>query len=165
VPPAGSSVHLRQYATRYGCNVTGDFRRCLWEKFQPQLSKLKPDPKLLDGNLIKERLSEAKVPLKDSATSRFTSIPAACGSETGTLHLGMVDANQTIRGGAISGGGGSHAGIQMDVPMVDVAEWIIQSFSPNDHVLVKMDIEGAEFGILQNCYQIRKENVLSRLSS
>lgn len=31
----------------------------------------------------------------------------------------------------------------------DFSKWILQNFSPNDHVVVKMDIEGAEYPVLE----------------
>jgi len=51
-----------------------------------------------------------------------------------------------IRGGAISK---SIPGFpSMSVPMVDFPTWLAQHFTADDHVVVKMDIEGAEFPIM-----------------
>ena len=36
------------------------------------------------------------------------------------------------------------------VPTVDLVTWMVSSFSKKDYVVVKMDVEGAEFPILKN---------------
>merc|ERR1719171_1225184 len=51
-----------------------------------------------------------------------------------------------IRGGANSSE--NNHGPQMTVPLVDVVAWISAHFKQEDYVVVKMDIEGAEFPIL-----------------
>lgn len=148
VPPSGSTKHLALYAHRYGCPTSPDeqMRQCMWEVFREPLQALKPDPSLGDWELIKSRLAMAAQPLVANSHDRYVSVPAAAGAKTGTLNLGLMTAEQMIRGGANSSE--RNVGPQMTVPLVDFANWFSANFRQEDYVIVKMDIEGAEFSIL-----------------
>jgi len=147
VPPAGSSANLKKYAERYGCTTSEDvFRECLWMKFQTPLAALKPNPALNSTALVRSRLADAGRPA--TRKHRYTFVPAAVAAADGSLQLGIVDANQMIRGGAVSTGDASREGVQMVVPMVNVVDWMIDNFREEDFVFLKLDAEGVEHQIL-----------------
>merc|ERR1711998_356955 len=90
---------------------------------------------------------------RSGGRDRYTFVPAAVGSSSGLLHLGDVDPQQMIRGGAHSPNEldkkhNGKSGTQMDVPMVDVVKWVGENFKPEDYIMLKMDVEGAEHQIL-----------------
>lgn len=143
VPPSGSSEHLAAFAPHYGCPTDGDaMRECMFKRFKSKLDLLKPDPTLNNVDLINSRLSIATTPPGNS--NRFTAVPAAVGDHFGILELGMVSADQMIRGGAHD----EAVGNVMNVTMVDFPKWFVANFKKEDYIIVKMDIEGGEFGIL-----------------
>lgn len=158
VPPSGSSTHLAKYAQRYGCpSSTGDdMRQCMWEVFKEPLAALERDvkPQLLNRSLIDSRLAMAGQPLPQpssatgcSSRDRYVFVPAAAGAETGTLNLGQMTAQQMVRGGAHTLK--STDGVQNWVaPQVDIPSWLTANFREEDYIIVKMDVEGAEFPIL-----------------
>lgn len=160
IPPAGSSTHLKMYARMYGCSTT-QFRECMWKKFKRPLATLKPNPALNSTALVTSRLAEAGHPA--TFKSRYTFVPAAVSSANGTLELGVVDADQMIRGGAISYGSGARAGVHMTVLMVDVVSWMISHFREDDFIFVKLDAEGAEHMILNTLIQRGKFNLIDVL--
>lgn len=164
VPPSGSTSHLDMFATRYGCPTCESqgceaMRSCMVQTFQIPLSELDADPSLQNTDLIQSRLDtplhadpslqnpfliQSRLDTVKTASigqNRFVAIPAAAGASSGTLDLGYMTAEQMIRGGAA-------VGTTMTVPMIDFPNWLTQSFTAEDYIVVKMDIEGAEFGIL-----------------
>jgi len=151
IPPSGSSVHLNEYAARYGCPAApdgtyDDMRSCMFETFRTPLGHLHPDPELRDSALIAKRLAVADDAPPAGMAARFVAVPAAAGAADGTLDLGAMTAEQMIRGGAIS-----HPveGLpEMKVPLVNVVSWFVDHFKEDDYVVMKMDIEGAEFPVL-----------------
>lgn len=44
-------------------------------------------------------------------------------------------------------------GAPVMVPAIDFAAWLQEHAAPEDHVTVKMDIEGAEYAVLQHCFE------------
>jgi len=165
IPPSGSSAHLALFAPRYGCPTEwGVLQQCMFDVFREPLSQLKPDPSLNNLALIRQRMAEATRPLQPGQADRFTSIPAAVGDADGTLQLGLVDANQMIRGGAHSHGVGQNMGVRMTVPMVDLVTWITNSFTEADFVMVKMDVEGAEFGIVNRLIDLGGAGRVKRMA-
>lgn len=156
VPPSGSSVHLNLHAPRYGCPHASpgaawnhpkfeEMRACMFRIFRGQLNNLHADPKLDDMSLIAARLAVADKPPHVGA-ARFTSVPAAAGAADGRLDLGAMTPEQMIRGGASSQ---TIPGLPTwSVPVVNVVSWLVSHFTSEDYVVVKMDIEGAEFSIL-----------------
>jgi len=157
IPPSGSSLALNEYASRYGCPSVPpsatwgsaaweEMRSCMFRVFRKQLSKLHADPKLSDTGLIFDRLAVADKAPPVSASSRYVSVPAAAGASNGVLNLGAMTPEQMIRGGAVSG---PVAGLpEMEVPLVNVVSWLVDHFKRDDYVVVKMDVEGAEFSML-----------------
>lgn len=114
---------------------------------------MQPEPRLNSSKLVQERLHKA---LYDGCDSRdgtkFTLIPAAVGAADGWLEL--FDApKQLIRGGGLPmrkrlvDASTQHA--HHRVRAIDFPSWLAASFTPADHVVLKMDIEGAEFACSQ----------------
>lgn len=161
VPPSGSSSHLQSLAPRYGCS--GDaFRECMWKVFETPLGALKADSELKNPALIADRLAKASDPWPAGVRSRFVFVPAAAGAKNGTLDLGLMTPEQMIRGGAVDH---KEEGAPVEtVPLVDVVSWIRENFEEADNLVVKMDIEGAEFSILKSLLEnggIHKLDVLA----
>mmetsp|Transcript_60983 Transcript_60983/g.122240 ORF Transcript_60983/g.122240 Transcript_60983/m.122240 type:complete len:334 (+) Transcript_60983:2-1003(+) len=145
-PPAGSTTHLQQYAKRYGCPVTpiGAMRRCMWKVFKKPLKLMVPDDSLMSADVVKSRVAQASSP-PINGSNRFVLIPAAAGASENSMHLGGVAPKHMIRGGAIDN---DHHGKQFDVPVADFVSMLTSNFQEEDYVVVKMDIEGGEFEIL-----------------
>mmetsp|Transcript_25766 Transcript_25766/g.60183 ORF Transcript_25766/g.60183 Transcript_25766/m.60183 type:complete len:350 (-) Transcript_25766:36-1085(-) len=165
IPPSGSTAHLKQYGPMYGCNDNNNdekMRNCMLSTFMVPLMALRPDPSLNSTELVKQRMAEAGTPLPMYAQQpRFTFIPAAVGSEDDWLHLGSVDPAQAIRGGAIAD---RDHGTQADVIAVDTVSWLIENFSEDDYIVLKMDVEGAEFEILSGLYRRNKLHLIDLLA-
>lgn len=157
-PPSGSSTHLDRYASRYGCSrsrasfigeaVVPDWemRACMWKVFWKPLQMLRNKTAIARPAVIQERLATAGRALAPDASDRFVVVPAAVGASAGKLSLGMMTPEQAIRGGAHSAG--PLNGARMKVPLVDLVAWIARHFKVEDYIVVKMDIEGAEFDVL-----------------
>ena len=169
VPRSGSSKHLSLYAPYYGCptactSLVGcpnwraaedKMRSCMRSKLANHIAALRPEPRLNSSALVQSRLARARMPLDSSCAaplnrSRFTLIPAAAG--------GPGDPNQMLlefnRLATITGGGlGGAVEDSYLVNVVDVVEWIGSSFDKRDHIILKMDIEGAEHSILNAMVQ------------
>ena len=66
-------------------------------------------------------------------------------AESGT----PLNRDPNSRRGRRQAGASAHTGV-LPVPTVDLAAWLHSRFCPEDDVFVKMDIEGAEFEVLQH---------------
>jgi len=167
IPPSGSTAHLKEYGRMFGCSLGNDdmLRQCMFKRFKGPLSALKADPALNSSALVKQRLSEAATPLPaDAQKPRFTFIPAAVGATDGMLHLGSVDASQSIRGGAIDADMSQANNREADVIAVDTVDWLIDNFSEDDYIVIKMDVEGSEFDILSGLWKRNKLHLIDLLA-
>jgi len=166
VPPSGSTVHLSNLAERFGCPHSAskfdEMRECMWKTFAVQLEKIDKgrDPSLNEIGLIRSRLQQAGHP-PATPRDRYTLIPAAVSNKNGTLNLGTVNAKQMIRGGARTLDEGKAK--DTSVPVVDVVTWISLNFKEEDFVFLKVDVEGAEFAILQGLLDIGKFGLIDAL--
>jgi hypothetical protein len=160
VPPAGSSKHLALWAPHYGCPAApaDAMRNCVWQKLALQLANLRPRPQLNESALVHERLRAAhrvcpSGTAPPAATpdaqrrTRFTFIPAAAAASSSNGWLWIWSpAEQTIRGGGHPFAQPTVAGHRTTgwfrVRTVDVGAWLLRAFSPRDHIVLKMDIEG-----------------------
>ncbi|MDA7838759.1 glycosyltransferase family 29 protein [bacterium] len=144
VPRSGSSYDLASYGPKYGCRGSiSSVKNCIYSKIGPELKKLKPDP-FFDNNLelINSRKSLAtETPIK----TRYVHIPAAAGNRDGSFQVWGDEKSQLI-GGVTSVNIGKWRAYT--VPVVDVVTWMRTYFSKDDFIVLKMDIEGAEFPIL-----------------
>lgn len=162
IPPAGSTAHLARYAPQFGCGGLGGdaaMRECMFRKFQKPLKRMKADTSLMTDKSIRERLATAGMP--PLTKDRYVLIPAAAGATNSTMHLGSVDAEQMIRGGAHDN---EHTGKQVDVPLVDVVSWLVSNFDEKDYVVVKMDIEGGEFPIVNSLISKGKAGLIDKIA-
>lgn len=144
VPRSGSSYDLASYGPKYGCRGSMNaIKSCIYSKIGPELKKLKPDPYFVNNaNLIDSRKSlAAETPIK----TRYVHIPAAAGNRDGSFQVWGDEKSQLI-GGVTSVNIGKWRAYT--VPVVDVVTWIRTYFSKDDFIVLKMDIEGAEFPIL-----------------
>eukprot|EP00928_Gymnodinium_smaydae_P045525 TRINITY_DN30342_c0_g1_i1.p1 TRINITY_DN30342_c0_g1~~TRINITY_DN30342_c0_g1_i1.p1 ORF type:complete len:191 (+),score=37.48 TRINITY_DN30342_c0_g1_i1:450-1022(+) len=134
-------------------------RECMFQKFRKPLSKMKADESLMTEPLIRKKLAMARTPPLEK--DRYVLIPAAAGSTNSTMHLGKVDAEQMIRGGALDN---DYEGKQVDVPLVDVVSWLISNFHEDDYIVIKMDIEGGEFPILNALLDNGKTRLIDKIA-
>ena len=138
-PPAGTSP---------------GFAECMYELFETSINTLSGATTLNSSALVAARVREAARPptLLGNKNERYTFVPAAAGSTTGTLELQGVTRHQMLHGG----GSSKHhprmtasEDIRMRVQLADVAGLIAEHFREDDLVVLKLDAEGAEFGILR----------------
>lgn len=144
VPRSGSSYDLASYGPKYGCRGSiNAIKSCIYSKIGPELKKLKPDPYFVNNaNLIHSRKSlAAETPIK----TRYVHIPAAAGNRDGSFQVWGDEKSQLI-GGVTSVNIGKWQAYT--VPVVDIVTWMRKYFSKDDFIVLKMDIEGAEFPIL-----------------
>lgn len=173
-PPSGSSPHLDRYASRYGCppswsaippdeDKVDEMRACMLKVFWGPLQRLRNKTCVAKPAIVQERLAMAGVRLAPGESDRFVVVPAAVGASTGTLNMGMMTPEQAIRGGAHSAGAGQLQGARMRVPLVDLVDWIAIHFKIEDYIVVKMDIEGAEFSVLTALLDRRQGHLIDVL--
>ena len=92
LPRSGSSPHLNQYATAYGCNPATsmeedklhEMRSCMFTKLAGHLDALRPSPRLNSSRLVSDRLDSARSQCRRAVKDQYTFIPAAAGSSLGT---------------------------------------------------------------------------------
>lgn len=164
LPRSGSTKHLWQYARQLQCAPQGanatTMRHCMWGRFDRHLRALAAEPLLNSSCVYAEQLAHSARPLPCGAQrSRFTAIPAAVGGSDGWMKLVSVP-HMLIRGGA-KGRLRNDADIRRASPWYtgarpytfqarvgDVASWMVASFRAEDDVVVKLDVEGGEFGFI-----------------
>ena len=166
LPASGSSTHLRKYAEAYGCGANrskNDVNKCMFEKLDPVLSRLAPEPRLNNSLLINERLNSTRCAIRGTAATaaRYTFLPVAAGAAPGFLDFYNLP-RQLIRGGSVAlesnkkeiktlnqnNFWNSHAPV-LRVRVVDVASWLGMTFRKEDYVMLKIDVEGSEFSIFE----------------
>jgi len=76
----------------------------------------------------------------------LTAVAAAVGADQGSLD--MLDSDLALLIGGGTPDGWMHTGTVRRVPMIDLPHWIDLSLTHADFVVLKLDVEGAEFGIL-----------------
>jgi FkbM family methyltransferase len=136
------------------------------EKLKTHLYALKVDEWLKDPFLLKDRLNVA-AHANEGERPRYTLLPAAAASVDGSVNI------TSHRIGLLHGGGSVHRHYgdgnkkgdtkkkkegeeekrwddleTFTVPSVDVARWMGRHFHANDFIVLKADIEGAEFDVL-----------------
>lgn len=158
VPPTASSGQLLAYAEQLGCGQAGGKQArfaCMSKRLADALLSLEPQPWLSsNATLLSARLKAARVRgcAKPRARNTFHLLPAAAGHVAGSMRMAGTP-EQMLRGGAfrvltnasrVRGRGGS----TFDVAQVDVVRWLMRSFTRDDFVVLKMDVEGAEAQIV-----------------
>jgi len=181
VDAAVDGAGLLAWAGALGCSgapisqnpYTGPRSVCMYRKLHRHghfQRHMKANPQLNRSDVVLERLSSAMCTSRHaSERPRFTFVGAAAGgSSTGESWVDWLDMH-TSAGVQIMGGGflgdvgqdaqkhdtspAGHAIKEYTVPMVDVAAWMGAAFSKRDHVVLKMDIEGAEHLVAPNLIQ------------
>eukprot|EP00965_Chrysotila_dentata_P191336 6174447-Pleurochrysis_carterae.AAC.1 len=172
LPRSGSTVHLATFAASYGCGHTNnntEMRECMWTKLKSHLEEFE-----LKGiayacaynssSLISKRLEVAK--MKRSAGSRipqYTFIPAAA-SDKDSFATIAGSAQAMIRGGSHIDEDHKLEELNFRVRTVDIPTWIAESFTSDDFVQVKMDVEGAEFAILNSMVRQKTAGLIDVLA-
>ena len=144
------------------------FAECMYQLFESPISNLVSSPVLNDSALVTRRMREAsRAPSHlGHGETRYTFVPAAAGSATGTLELQGVSRFQMLHGGGSSKRHPlttSAEDVRMRVQLADIAGFVSQHFAPNDLVVLKLDCEGAEFDIIRKLLRegtLRKIDVL-----
>ena len=173
VPPVGSGPELLRLASKYNCSVADKVPvavagqsplearwahqkavratyQCIFESVRSSLQSLQPDPNLSNNpELLWQRVASA-ARCATGTHDEFTLVPAAASSVDGFMPIyGSLE--DLITGGTKSVKmPGFHRGkvVKSMAPTVDVVRWMLRSFTPDDFVVLKMDIEGAEHSII-----------------
>ena len=152
LPRSGSSVHLSHYALAYGCPAApaNTMRRCMVNALHDRLAALQTDPRLNSTALVTGRLSRATRRSCGPAVlpTSFTFIPAAVGVSPAMVRV-WASPEQLVRGGAIPQEAWHDEKHAHRVHQVDLPSWIARSFTEQDHVVLKVYVEGAEVRILR----------------
>ena len=173
VPPTASSGQLLAYASQLGCDKVGGKQArfaCMSKALDESLQKLRPDAALsANASLLQTRLERARTRgckgaeaggsgggggaglrarTRRAGGTTFHLLPAAAGHVGGSMRMAGTP-EQMLRGGAfrtlsnasrLRGRGGD----TYEVAQVDVVRWLLRSFTRDDFVVLKMDVEGAE---------------------
>ena len=117
---------------------------CIFERVRRDLRNLAPDAGLSSNpQLLHERAASAARCATGHA-DEYTMIPAAVSTTDGTMDI-FGSLEDLITGGVKSVKmPGYHRGKveRSVVPTVNVVRWLVESFRPDDFVVVKMDVEG-----------------------
>ena len=160
LPRSGSTSHLLKYARKYGCSAYNpeSGRECMWKCLRHHLSKLAPDPSLNSSSLVDAALRNGLVP--PTLRHKYTLVPAAVSDYDGWTTI-FENPQQLIRGGALPKA--ATAMTPKRIVTVDVARWLLQV--PEDaYVFAKIDIEGAEHGLIKRLEALGSFRRLSRVS-
>ena len=113
------------------------------------IARLQPMRSLMGRSVVESRMSKAKVCNKEKQ-ARYNLIPAGAGAKWGELLIRPLSPQVMMRGlspFSKNRGDGKEskpiASIKADFPT-----WLKQSFTVNDYVVMKIDIEGGEFEII-----------------
>ena len=165
VPPAGSSRELAKYAHTQNCSMEQLglrpksehdrklYRRqrlvpCMLSALEEKLAALHVDPRLsANASLLKDRLDIARA-CAPPFRSSFVLLPAAVGEQDGSMSLFdgpefMVTGGATHQFRARSKRAERHS-----VSQVDLSSWLRSSFTEDDFVILKLDVEGGEHRIV-----------------
>jgi len=171
VTPSGSTHDLMKYREKLGCDLIkgkeiSEVHRCALRAQMSQILSLPKFAHFQDRTLVDERLAMALKPNKASHT-RYTFIPAAAGVDDSTDEGGKLSISQSYLGLIRGGGSGKKSRYPEDgvfppddVHVVDIVSWVKRSFSPEDCVFMKWDIEGAEHLIAPKFIDLKADEVV-----
>jgi FkbM family methyltransferase len=164
IPPAGSTRELQRYAPSYNCSMRDlglrersehdrkVYRRqklvpCMLDALEKPLASLVVDPSLsANATLLHSRLALGRG-LCSPRTSRYVLIPAGVGRRDGTLSLN--DGPEfMLTGGATHQATSRRKVERYKVAQVDLSAWLKASFTHEDFVVLKLDVEGGEHRII-----------------
>lgn len=118
-------------------------RACAIHAAQASLFRMTPSEGLHAG-IVPKRISVARQ-CRRLARDSFVFVPAAAGAHSGTMTV-WGSTNDLILGGLTSMK--SPRRPSQTVPVVDIVTWLLESFTEEDTVILKMDVEGAEHDII-----------------
>ena len=138
------------------------------KRIKSALRKLKVDRALASKDLVSNRLAMAAKPHRNDAgpytvrRQRFTLIPAAAGTKNGTLEFaftrfgllkGVGAPNESTGRSNLKSSKDQRQSISQTESaralVFDFPEWFAAWFEAHDYIVVKMDIEGFEFAVIQ----------------
>ena len=162
IPPAGSSRELAKYAPLHNCSMEQlglrprsehdrkVYRRqklvpCMLKALEKPLASLTPDPQLTGNQtLLQQRLAPGGA---CATKTHYALLSAAVGRRDG--FLSMNDGPEMmITGGATHQATFKSRIEKYRVPQVDLSSWLRKSFSRDDFVVLKLDVEGVEHRIV-----------------
>ena len=144
-------------------------QKCAFAALRDQLSRLKAEP-ALSSNMsgMSWRLAQGQT---CPSTSRYVLIPGAawegCEGPPASCPAWMKmygGPEQMLRGGSQPAGRQHMTSTDSHgrrphywVQQVDLAGWMTSSFKEDDFVVLKMDVEGAEHGIVRSCHDLHAQ--------
>lgn len=155
LPSKKASQRFLDYASEQGCQNSSETeaQQCLFSKIDKWAGDMrKLDYKRID-DLAEERLGSASTRGK-----KYTMIPRAVGDTAGRLSLEpTASALRAFSGYCIPlcakwamRKRSAHIVGTKYVDVISLRQWLVKSFDPSDWIVLKMDIEGAECGIMPN---------------
>lgn len=101
---------------------------------------------------LPENVTRLKYAIIQGEIAPFTLIPAAAGVGDGwaKFYPGKADGSSLI---ASKRTGGINPSKFITVPCVDFAGFLIENFTEDDYLIVKMNVEGAEYAIIESLYK------------
>eukprot|EP00121_Abeoforma_whisleri_P008006 Awhi_evm1s7330 len=146
------------------------YRRCMYEKYKPSLLKLRPSPELLEDEEIQKRMKSCHSPNMNPEKNAYHFIPAAVGTAWEKLKFNHLLLHFLIGGAnnvdtwdlncdTTQDSHDNQECISFDIRVADVIAWIDECFTKDDFVSVKIDVEGAEFGILNKMMTDKMEKI------
>jgi FkbM family methyltransferase len=103
-----------------------------------------------------ELRSDAERVIEDLSATKITFLPKAVWTANETLDFYLATQwGPNYRGGStlLTGQVGNRAAVDYGKPVrveaIDFSEWLRENFRAEDYVIVKMDIEGAEYDVLE----------------
>jgi hypothetical protein len=118
------------------------------ERLGPALSSLSGDAQLSTRAAVLDRLAVASTRCQTDRDV-FTVVPAAVGVNDTTRTFQQSDLALLIGGGTPRG----YPSTTHVVQQVHFPKWLKQSFTSEDHIVLKLDVEGAEHVILHDMLQ------------
>jgi hypothetical protein len=100
---------------------------------------------------VREQMLIARAPIEDTR-NRYMSFAAGVGPEDSFFEMKWHLSNYMNGGGNICGidyGTPRHV---FQIPVINLSNWIKNSFTKEDYIYVKMDIEGMEFSLVETLY-------------
>lgn len=171
-PDSGSSLDLRRFAAKAGCpkDPVNSMRTCMLNRYSEKLEKLSPNSALNDTSLIHRRLDLGSHPNSGEKT-RYTFIPAAVAASNGVMPVKQSYLQLLIGGVPSFEMKGLPTAIDADryfplvyVATVDIVDWLLKHFTPEDLVIIKMDVEGAEFAIVPELIRRKADKLVDVLA-
>jgi FkbM family methyltransferase len=100
---------------------------------------------------------------------------SAVSNENGTIKFNIQSSTDRNGGSSKSGTGSSLMSLsewkckggefieEVEVPRIDLSEWVLENINPDDFVILKMDIEGAEYDVLEKIIEKNVINLIDKL--